>query len=383
MWFLFQVRRDAESQDSDRYIKTPEFPPLSLTADDPLSEWLKPSYVEPCPYNLMTAIRNTIFSKSGPRQPYWVQANCEHMKEQSETQQRNVTLELGQALPVIDASKEKTKKQLTDPQLIHKVYESYLATDDDSMQCEDGLSMNSSALEVEHNSSSEESRTRWKKRMNVKSSQEVLPNRVEPVRWSKSDSEIVTRRSFSLKNCEKVNMGRNMRSFSSAGRPAVMPKKAKYRHYGLVVPDVELRRRNERVATVPANDSCQAETSGTDTWDSHTFQQQHVDQVSFSAGTVHKAYRKGHNSSRKIGVSRHTDRKQEKGILHTEHLYTNSGNKEKENIKYFQNKLRSDVKDEGEEKINAHLGEASRPDVSCGRGLADIIETGRMVCKVE
>lgn len=363
-------------------MKTAEFPPPSLTADDPLSEWLKPSYVEPCPYNLMTAIRNTIFSKSGPRQPYWVQANHEHVKEQAETQQKSVTLESGQALPVIDASKEKTKKQMSDPQLIHKVYDSYLATDDESMQCEDGfLSANSSALEAEHNSSSDDSRVRWKKRLNVKSPQEVLPSRVEPVHWSKSNSEIIIRRSFSLKNCKKINTGRNMRSFSSAGRPAVMPKKAKYRHYELVAPNVGLRRKHERFAAVPANSSCQADTSGTDTWDSHTVQWQQVDQLPSSAGSVHKAYRKGHIYSREIGVFRHTDRKQDKGILHNEHLYTNSGNKQKEK-EDIQNKVRSDVEDEDEEKINAHLGEPSRPDVTQGRGLADIIEARRMVCKL-
>jgi hypothetical protein len=145
---------------------------------------------------------------------------------------------------------------------------------------------------------------------------------------------------------------------------------------------VGLRRKNERLATVPANSSCQAETSGTDTWDSHTVQRQHVDQLPSSAGNVHKAYRKGHNSSRDIDVFRHTDRRQNKGILHTEHVYTNSGNKQKENIKDIQSTVRSDVKDEDEEKINAHLGEPSRPDVTQGRGLADIIETGRMVCKL-
>lgn len=379
MWFLFQVTRDTKSQDGDRYLKAAEFPPPSLTVDDPLSEWLKPSYVEPCPYNMMTAIQNTIFSKSGPRQPYWVQANHEHIKEQSETQQINMTLELGLALPVIDASKEKTRKQLTDPQLIHKEDDSYLTTDDESMRYEDGLSVNSSALEAEHHSSSDESRVRWKKRLNVKSPQEVLPSRVEPVHWSKSDSEIIIRPSFSMKNREKINMGRNMRSFSSAGRPAVMPKKFKYRHYGLIAPNVELRRKNERIAAIPANSSCQAENSGSDTWDSHTVQRQHVDQVPSSTGIVHKAYRKGNNSSRDISVFRHTDKRQDDGILHNEQLYTNSGNKQKENIKDFQNKMRSDVKDQDEEKIDPHLGKPSRPDVTHGRGIADIIETGRMV----
>jgi hypothetical protein len=144
---------------------------------------------------------------------------------------------------------------------------------------------------------------------------------------------------------------------------------------------VGLRRKHERFAAVPANSSCQADTSGTDTWDSHTVQWQQVDQLPSSAGSVHKAYRKGHIYSREIGVFRHTDRKQDKGILHNEHLYTNSGNKQKEK-EDIQNKVRSDVEDEDEEKINAHLGEPSRPDVTQGRGLADIIEARRMVCKL-
>jgi hypothetical protein len=62
-------------------------------------------------------------------------------------------------------------------------------------------------------------------------------------------------------------------------------------------------------------------------------------------------------------------------------LYTNSGNKQKER-EDIQNKVRSDVEDEDEENINAHLGEPSRRDVTQGRGLAELIETGRMVCKL-
>lgn len=326
----------------------------------------------------MTAIQNTMLARSGPRQPYWVQANREHMNGQSKAAHTNMRYESGQALPVIDASKGKTRKQLGIHQFIHREYEPSLGTDDESMQCEDGLSVNSSGLEAEHNSSSDESRVRWKKRLSVASPQDVLPNRVKPAYWSKSDSEIIIRPSFSAKlqkNFEKINMERNVRSFSSAGRPAVMPKKVKYRHYGLVPPDVELRRKKERISVVPTDSSCQAESSGSDTWDSHSVQHQHVGQPFPSAGILNKAYKKG-LTSRESGEFRHSDKKQDGGLHNIRQL----GDKQKENIKGFECGLRSDVKDTHEERMNTQTGESSRPPASGGRSLADIIEAGRMVC---
>jgi hypothetical protein len=162
-----------------------------------------------------------------------------------------------------------------------------------------------------------------------------------------------------------------------------MPKKVKYRHYGLVAPNVELRRKNVRISVVPADSSCQAETSGTDTWDSHYVQWRHVDQTPSSAGIVHKAYRKGQASSPEVGDSRHTEKKQDGGILHREQFYSDLSEKEKETIRGFENKVKSGVKDTTEEKINAFLGEPSRPPVSAGvgRSIADIIQTKKMVCK--
>ena len=361
-------------------MKTAEFSSFlaSGTVADPLLEWLKPMYIEPCPYNVMTAIQNTMLSRSGPRQPYWVQANREHMNERSKAAQTSLKCESGQALPVIDASKEKTRKQSSVHQFVQRDYEPNLATDYESMQCEDGLSVNSSALEAEHNSSSDESRVRWKKRLSVASPQEVLPSRVKPVHWSKSDSEIIIRPSFSAKlqkNFEKINMERNMRSFSSAGRPAVMPKKVKYRHYGLVPPDVGLRRKKERISMVPADSSCQAESSGSDTWDSHSVQQQHGDQPFCSAGVVHKAHKKG-LTSRETVEFRHTDKKQDGGLHHI----MQSGDKQQENIKGFHDKVRSGVKDTHEEKVDTQAGDTSRLPASVGRSISDIIKSGRMVC---
>ena len=350
----------------------------SGTLADPLSEWLKPMYIEPCPYNVMTAIQNTMLSRSGPRQPYWVQANREHMNERSQAAQTSLRCESGQALPVIDASKEKTRKQLAVHQFGHRDYEPNLAADYDSMQCEDGLSVNSSALEAEHNSSSDESRVRWKKCLSVTSPQEVLPSRVKPVHWSKSDSEIVIRPSFSAKlqkNFEKINIERNMRAFSSAGRPAVMPKKVKYRHYGLVPPDVELRRKKERISVVPADSSHQAESSGSDTWDSHSVQYQHGDQPFHSAGIVHKAHKRG-LTSRETVEFRHTDKNQDGGLHHV----LQSGDKQKENIMGFQDKVGSDVKNTREEKEDTQTGDTSRLPASGGTSISDMLKAGRMVC---
>jgi hypothetical protein len=357
------------------YLKTAKFP-----SDDPLSEWLKPVFVGPCPYNMMTAVQNTILSKFGPRQPYWMQANSELMNKQSETGQTNVKLDTEQALPVIDASKEKTRKQLR----VHREFESYPVTDDESMQCEDRLSVSSSAFEAGYNSSSDESRTRWKKRLNAKSPQEVLPSRVQPVRWNKSDSEITIRPAFSVRSyqkSEKINFDRNMRPFFSAGRPAVMPKKVKYRHYRLVAPNLELRRKNERILAVPCDYSCQAETSGTDTWDSHFVRRQHADKTPSSAGIIRKPNRRGRASSPEDSGSRHTEKKQDGRTLHREQFCTDLSEKE-ETVKGFQNKARSVVKDTNEEKINAPLGEPSRPTATSGRTVADTIGTRKMVCNL-
>jgi len=368
VWLLFQVRGNKKPQDCDVCLKT---------AEDPVSEWLKPMYIEPCPYNMMTAIQNTILSRSRPRQPYWMQANREHVNKQSEMGETGVRLEPGQALPVIDASKEKTRKQLTVNQFIRREYESYLVTDDESTQCEDGLSVNSSALEAEHNSSSDDSRVRQKKRLNIKSPQEVLPSRVQPLHWSKSDSEIILRPSFSVKSCQNsknINLERNVRSLSSVGRPAVMPRKARYKHYGLVAPNVELKRKRERISALPANYSCLAETSGSDTWDSHAFQCQNIDQTTYFAGI-----RKGQVSSQETGDSRHSERKPDEGTLCREQFHTNLGDIQKENMKRFQNKVGSDTKD-ADEKINTSLGEPTRLLASGSRSIADIIKTGRMVC---
>lgn len=361
-------------------MKTADFSSFlaSGTVADPLLEWLKPVYVEPCPYNVMTAIQNTMLSRSGPRQPYWVQANREHMNEQSKAAETSLRCESGQALPVIDASKEKTRKLSTVHQFVQRDYEPNLATDYESMQCEDGLSVNSSALEAEHNSSSDESRVRWKKRLSVTSPQEVLPSRVKPVHWSKSDSEIIIRPSFSAKlqkNFEKINMERNMRSFSSVGRPAVMPKKVKYRHYGLVPPDVELRRKKEIISMVPADSSCQAESSGSDTWDSHSVQHQHGDQPFHSAGIVHKAHKNG-LTSRETVEFRHTDKKQDGGL----HDIMQSEDKQQENIKGFQDKVGSGVQDTHKEMVDTQTGDTSRLPASGGRSISDIIKAGRMVC---
>jgi hypothetical protein len=372
---MSQVRKDKKPEDGDWHLKTVKFP-----TDDSLSEWLKPFYVEPCPYNMMTAVQGTILSRYGPRQPYWVQANYEHVNVHSETGQTDVKLDSGQALPVIDASKEKTRKQ---PR-VHREYESSLVTDDESIQCEERLSVNSSALEAGYNSSSDESRVRWKKRLNTKSPQDVLPSRVQPVQWNKSDSEIIIRPSFTMRsrqNSEKINLEKNIRPLLSAGRPAIMPKKVKYRHYGLVAPDVELRRKNERISAVPADCSCQAETSGTDTWDSHYIQRKHVDQTPSSAGTIHKAYRKGQSSSSEVSGSRHTQKKQDERIPCREQFYTDLSEKDDETIKGLQNKVKSGVKDTNEEKVNTSVGELSRPPASSGRSIADIIETSKRVCK--
>jgi hypothetical protein len=154
-----------------------------------------------------------------------------------------------------------------------------------------------------------------------------------------------------------------------------MPKKVKNIHYGLVPPDVELRRKKERISMVPVDSSCQAESSGSDTWDSHSAQHQHGDQPFHSAGVVHKADKNG-LTSRETVESRHTDKKQDGGLHHI----MQSGDKQQENVKGFQDKVRSGVKDTHEEKLDTPTVDTSRLPASGGRSISDIIKAGRMVC---
>ncbi|KAJ4429678.1 hypothetical protein ANN_21879 [Periplaneta americana] len=282
-----QLKRNVQSSSNVRSEKAAKFPAFSSTSvNDSFTEWLKPSYVRPCSYNIMTAIQNTMLSRSSPRQ----QANRTPVSRHSKKEQ---------AVPVIDASKGKAKKRLSSQQLIHsskmnrKEYESSVASDEDSMQGDFSMQ------EEDHNSSSDDSRVRWKRRLNLKSPEDVLPSRVKPVYWSKSDSEIIVRNSSPPKsriklyhNNGKENLEKNVRmsvSSISQGKPAIMPKRGKYSRYGLIAPNVELRRKTGRLSEMRTD----AENSGTDTWNSHTVDRQHT---SSAPDTASKLHSEGHSA---------------------------------------------------------------------------------------
>ncbi|XP_069686677.1 uncharacterized protein [Periplaneta americana] len=282
-----QLKRSVQSSSNVRSEKAAKFPTFSSTSvNDGFTEWLKPSYVRPCSYNIMTAIQNTMLSRSSPRQ----QANRTPVSRHSKKEQ---------AVPVIDASKGKAKKRLSSQQLIHsskmnrKEYESSVASDEDSMQGDFSMQ------EEDHNSSSDDSRVRWKRRLNLKSPEDVLPSRVKPVYWSKSDSEIIVRNSSPPKsriklyhNNGKENLEKNVRmsvSSISQGKPAIMPKRGKYSRYGLIAPNVELRRKTGRLSEMRTD----AENSGTDTWNSHTVDRQHT---SSAPDTASKLHSEGHSA---------------------------------------------------------------------------------------
>ncbi|XP_069682891.1 centrosome-associated protein 350-like [Periplaneta americana] len=289
------IRSHVQSLNNDnRFKKTTNstaFHSTSVSGND-FMERLKSVYVESYPYNMMTAIQNTMLSRSSPGQLYWVQANC------------TPKLTKEQTVPVIDASKGKMKKRLSIHQFAHssktnrKEYESSIISDNDSIQEE-------SSLLDDNYFSSDESGMRRKKRFNIKSSGDLLPSRVKPACWSKSDSEIIVRHSASSKSRMKPHnsswkeyIEKNIRlsaSSISQGKPAIMPKRGKYSDCGLVAPNVELRRKTERLSEMCSD----AENSGNDAWDRRIVHHQPTSYspiFSTAPETAFKSYRKGHSS---------------------------------------------------------------------------------------
>ncbi|KAJ4447153.1 hypothetical protein ANN_09154 [Periplaneta americana] len=289
------IRSHVQSLNNDtRFKKTTNstaFHSTSVSGND-FMERLKSVYVESYPYNMMTAIQNTMLSRSSPGQLYWVQANC------------TPKLTKEQTVPVIDASKGKMKKRLSIHQFAHssktnrKEYESSIISDNDSIQEE-------SSLLDDNYFSSDESGMRRKKRFNIKSSGDLLPSRVKPACWSKSDSEIIVRHSASSKSRMKPHnsswkeyIEKNIRlsaSSISQGKPAIMPKRGKYSDCGLVAPNVELRRKTERLSEMCSD----AENSGNDAWNRRIVHHQPTSYspiFSTAPETAFKSYRKGHSS---------------------------------------------------------------------------------------
>ena len=262
---------------ADKNWKAAEFPPPSefCKENEAPSGWLK--YLKPSGYNIMMAIENTIKSRSKETLPYWYQANVKNINKPS-----NSSGDPTRIVPVIDASKKKTQKRMTVRQYLRAAemskeeLQSYLASDEEPSRAQSEISVISTVTEV--GSSSEESRGKWRKQVHRKLPEVLLPDRVTPRYWSKSDTQLhdkylplkSRKKLFSHKskaNTRPVNSTENFSRMYSA----VAPRKLKQRQYDLIAPNVELRRRIERTRRVENNES------DTNTWNSHVTYRQNAE----------------------------------------------------------------------------------------------------------
>ncbi|KAJ9595575.1 hypothetical protein L9F63_013243 [Diploptera punctata] len=176
-----------------------------------------------------------------------------------------------QAVPVIDASKNKPRKRMTVSQILRasemskEVLQSYLASDEESSHAEADVSAVSTVTEA--NTSSDNGSRKLRKIH--RKFQEVLPDRATPRWWNKSENQIPplkSKRKLFLHTSKENIRTKPLSSCENISRmySAVMPKKSKQENYKLIVPNVEVKRRNEREKVLHEN-----VLSDTNTWNSH------------------------------------------------------------------------------------------------------------------
>ncbi|PSN52150.1 hypothetical protein C0J52_06468 [Blattella germanica] len=264
-----QVNKTKKQADKNwKAAKYPSFLELR-TESGTSSDWLQPMFAQPCGYNMMTAIQNTILSRSKPRQPYWLQANRENINRLSDMKN-----EPGQTVPILDASKQKARKAMTVHQYIRSSklstedLQSFLTSDEESRSDD----LTSSGADTDRS-------RRLRKQINFKL-QKVLPDRVKHGNLTQSDTHLLRKqqplkcRKKLIEHSGKENIEVNIRPSTAIEMTCASPKKIKQMNYDLVAPNVELKRRNVRYKNMPTTGVETKGISDSDTWNSHlTFQQ--------------------------------------------------------------------------------------------------------------